>query len=215
MKKQIRLQSRLMRVSMVCLLISCGMIALCLTLDSMRASSEADLMRARTDLSFKQTEVNTLTNQIENTKGAQVQFSKYVLTRKNTDFSANVDAAKILLSTLREQMNLGQDLRLTLNTDVPLNDPVFSNLPHKISMREATKINMTAATDMHIFSFAQALQAAMPGIIEILALKVTMKNSGIDNTTLTQISTGGNPALADAELVFNWYNIQPKAESKP
>ena len=212
MKKQIVLQALLLRVGVVSLLVCFVAISIWAIVSGMESSSEDALMRAKNNLSFKQTEVNSLSNQIENSKGAEVFYAKYILTRTTDRFDGNVDAAKVLLNKLRQDFQLSPDLKLTLSVEAPLTEVEFANLPHSIAVRENTSLSFGGLTDVHAFAFIQALQAGIPGIIEITGLKVSKKDGGLNGAALAQISAGASPVLAEATLNFNWYGLQPKKE---
>lgn len=214
MKKHSILLKRLTRVGGLSLMVVCASVVLYTMLDSAAEEKAAELSRKRTDLSFKQTEVNTFTNQLENSKGAQAEFAKYLLTRNNQQFAVDVDSVKVLLNQLRDQLGLGQDLRLTLSSELPLNDSKLSALPHTILWREGTKLSITALTDLHIYTFVEALTRRLPGLMQITGLRVSRKGQGLDPRTLAMIGSGNRLDLAEAEVTFNWYNIQRKAEEK-
>lgn len=214
MNKNSILLKRLTRVGGLSLLVICGSAIFYSMVSSAVEEQATELARARTQLSFKQTEVNTFTNQLENTKDAQSQFSKYLLTRSNTEFSVNVEAVKALLNRLRDQLRLGQDLRLSLSTETQMTETNLAALPHTIMWREGTKLTFTALTDMHIYTFVDAMSKEMPGIVQITGLKVNRKGEGLDPRNLAIIGGGGRPDLAEGELTFNWYDIQKKTAGK-
>ncbi len=210
MRKQIRLQKKLLKSSLLALGASCAAITVYVFISRLDDAQVTTLNAARSALSFRQVELGTLRNQIENTKGAQVKYADYIQTRGNDKLAANLDDIKALLGSLRDEMDLGQDLRLTLSTEAVMTDSVYANLPHTISLRPATKINFSTITDMHGFSFVQTFAKSLSGIVEITALKIASKNKPLDAAALSQISSGGTPELVDAELVFDWYSVTPK-----
>lgn len=211
MKKQAILQATLLRVSIVALLISALFIAVWLTVSSMADESDTELMRVRTALSFKQTEINSLTHQIENSKGARIEYAKYILSRENDHFLYNVDEAKQVLSKLRADFQLGSELKLTLSKDSVLNEGSLGTLPYEITVRPNTKITFSGLTDTHLFAFVDALESEIPGILEVTELKITQKDGGLNTEALAKISTGTSLVLADGVLGFNWYSVQPKS----
>lgn len=210
MNKNSILLKRLTRVGGLSLLVICGSMVVYSMLSSTVEERSIELARARTQLSFKQTEVNTFTNQLENTKDAQAQFGKYLLSRNNTEFSVDVEVVKTLLNRLRDQLRLGKDLRLSLSNEIELKDTTLQALPHIVKVREATRLTLTAMTDLHMFTFIDSMLKDMPGIVQITGLKIVRKGEGLDARNLAIIGGGGRPDLAEGEVTFNWYDIQKK-----
>lgn len=210
MNKTSILLKRLTRVGGLSLLVVCCSLVVYSVLSGLAEDEALQLQRARTQLSFKQTEVNTFTNQLENTKNAQAQFGKYLLTRSNDNFSVDVEAVKLLLNRLRDDLRLGKDLRLSLSNESTLNDSALQAVPHAVKVREATKLSLTAMTDLHMFTFIDAMLKEMPGIVQITGLKIMRKGDGLTARNLAIIGSGGRPDLAEGEVTFNWYDVQPK-----
>lgn len=213
MNKFARLYKRLTRSLITSLIIVLGAVGFYLFADNLEENTASELARMRTQLSFKQTEVNTISNQLENAKDGEAQFLEYLLSRENHNFFMNVEEVKKQLRKLQTEYVLSEDLKLTLSTEAELNDPAFRSLPHVISLRKDAKLTFSALSDLHVFSLLEALSSQLPGIIEFTRVTITKKKD-LNASALARISTGAKADLIDAELQFNWYSFNAKNQVK-
>ena len=158
-------------------------------------------------------QIATMRNQIEQSGDAEKRFVDIALKHSSNDYSANTDTLKTWLRDMKEKYRFSDNFKLTLANEKKSDKPQFSALNYEVEVREPMRLEFSAISDTHVFSFINQLQHDMPGLVRITKLELDRK---IDITTasLREFAAGSAPENVDADIEFSWIGIAPKEEKK-
>ena len=183
--------------------------ALTLASGMLAASGEKTKNEANAQFAKDQSELSNLKNQINTSGTAEKRFLEISAGRNNDDYVADSDAMKTLLREAKNTFRFADNFKLTLAPVKGGDKPEFAGLNYDVSIREPMRIELSAMSDIHVFSFIQHLQAQAPGIIKFTRMELK-RTADMDTVALTAMSGGQIKELADATLEFTWLGVAPK-----
>jgi hypothetical protein len=120
-------------------------------------------------------------------------------------------AASQWLGVLREKNHLA-NLSVTIS---PITDASMESIRLKSGVLTKSDIHLTfgAISDNSIYSFIEALQRTLPGIVAIRELKF-IRNADLSKSTVLELSQHRITPLVSGELSFVWLGIRPADDAK-
>ena len=174
------------------------------------ADSAADKKKqADTSLSQDTSQLNTVSAQLDRSGEAEKRFIDIEASRTGTDFTDNVDTMKAWMRDAKAHYRFANNFKLSLPPEKPTDKADLQGLDYDITQRTDATIDLEAISDLHIFSFLEAMQKSAPGIVRITEFTVERRGD-IQPSTYAQLTGGMTPYLATARIKFNWVGINPK-----
>jgi hypothetical protein len=173
-------------------------------------TSESD--KVQRDFSANQSKLAETSNQISKAGTAETRYNEVIASRESADFSMNQE---VLYGWLRNSTTLFRigGLKFTRAAEVEVIKPELMVPNHKISMRQPIKIEFSAISDIHVFSFMEQLVRSAPGVIRMDAFQIRRRND-LSSLTLQAIAKGATPTLVDAKIEFTWIGVMPQDASE-
>lgn len=156
----------------------------------------------------QQAEINNLRSKIDNADSSQKSYAQIVEKRGNDKFAIDNDSVRQVLERLIATYRISIDGKLEYSPDEKVEIPSLANATNSFIVRKDALLKFKAISDLHAYSFVNALAKEMPGIIQYKSFKIN-KTGEIDAEALSKLSLGQEVALVDAEVLFNWYGMQP------
>jgi len=165
-------------------------------------------------LSTDQAQVTTLTSQLDKSGIAEKRFIETQSQRVSFDFSANTEALKDWLKNAISQYRLSNNFKLSLTPDKPTSIKELSGTDYEAIEHPGMKLEFSAISDTHAFSFIDDFVKNAPGfiVVETLSLKRT---GDIDKNTITMLRGGATPFLVETKMTFNWIGLAEKPKKAP
>lgn len=207
LKKQVTREAALRAIGVV---IACVVM---MVTGNFSESIATEKVQAQSQLAQAESQLGIMRNQITKTDNAEQRFSDLRVSRDNEEFVTTTETLKDILKKMKEQYRLSDAMRLTISQDNIAEHADFTGLNYKIIVREDMEIKVGTISDLHFFSFLQAMQRRMPGLIRITQMNVTRK-SPMSIDVLSQMGTGAKPELVDASVKFTWFTLQKVNSSK-
>ena len=167
-------------------------------------------LEAERRLSDETTRLNGLRTQMEKSGQAEKQYAELMAFRVNQEFSMNQEMLYAWLRSAATQFRL-TSFKLTRATEEDSLKPELAQLNYRISLRAPVKLEFAAISDMHVFSFIEALRRSAPGFVVIEKIEFSRK-SDLKPDLLTNLRNGGTPPLVDAKIDFIWVGVVAKPE---
>ena len=210
MSKQAFLQKTLIREGGISLAIVVAALAVMELVAGFEVSANNSLRQTRSQLSSVTSQLGTMRNQINASGTAQERYVSIRLQRDQEDYGADTELLRERLIKLKDKYRLTDDISLKLSPEESPNVSAFAALNHNVRIRKSMQLKFGAMSDVHVFSFLDSFQRSMPGIIRFTKLDLKRKGD-IDVTVLSQMTSGQNPPLVQAEVEFLWVTLSPKA----
>ena len=161
-----------------------------------------------------QSQLGVMRGQINKSDDAEKRYVDVKLDRDNEDYMNDTDNLKNLLKAMKDQYRFADSMKLTISADKPVDRPEFSALNYKVMLHEDMEMNVSAMSDVHVFSFLEDMKKRLPGLIRIKNFRINRKSS-MSIESLTQMSSGNKPELVDATIKFTWLTLEDKNPPKP
>lgn len=168
------------------------------TAESMRSSNTGKLSAMQT--------------QIKESGQAEQEFLSISSTHKSDDYSANSDVLKNWLRDAKDHYRFGDGFKLTLPLEAPSDKTELSALNYDVTVRAPVKLELDAMSDLHVYSFLQALLAETPGLINVQRVEMS-QNTPLTDDAIRQMRNGLAPMLVRSTIEFNWVGMEPKEEA--
>lgn len=160
-----------------------------------------------------QTDMANMLSKIENVDSSEKKYATFIAQRANQNFIIENEKVRDVLQNLISRYRLKLDGKLEYSAEKKLDAPELAALERPVLVREDAKLKFSAISDVQVFSFAKDLVEQLPGIVSFKRVKITRKGE-LDAATLTKLSAGQIEYLVDAEIVFDWYGLEPAQPPK-
>jgi hypothetical protein len=211
MKKIVRSKARLVKCAAIALGVVVVAFALKMAMGSIAEKDATQRAQLEATISSKNVELANVLAQAGKASDAKREFAEISLTKENKDFTVSTSSMKKVLKELQQETRLLPGLKLTLSPETVDARPEFTVLPKQVLVRESMQLQFSAMSDAHVFTFMKTLQERAPGLIQFTSLKL-QRTGDVTAATLSQMSSGGTPALVMAILKFRWVGIAEKPE---
>ncbi len=188
---------------------------------SMLDASVPEKNNAESAFQKDQSDISTLKTQLDKSGIAESRFLEIRAERENLDFSSNKEALKEFLRDAQNRYRLSSSFKLNLTPEKLIENNNGGQSNYETYEHPGMRIEFSALSDAHVFSFLDDLKRNAPGIIKIETINLS-RLGDIDKTTIDQIATGATPHTINAIIGFNWIGIkekekkpEPKSEAKP
>ncbi len=94
--------------------------------------------------------------------------------------------------------------------ETPTDRPELANFNNQIIATRPLKFNITAISDVHIFSFLEELRSAMPGFIRVDSITLKRSADMTDGTYSALTNNGSAVALVEAKIELTWITVSAK-----
>lgn len=179
---------------------------------SMATSAAERKQSAESSMSADRGQLDSMKSQLSQSSDAEKRYIEVMEHRKNDNFVADSDAMKDWLRHAKDQYRFGDtDFKLTMPLEKPSTRQGLPTVGFDIVERPEMKLELTAISDLHVFSFLDALVKETSGIIRINAFDLE-RTADIDSASLRALLTGQNPTPVKASVEFTWVGIHPKPE---
>ncbi|MBY0354228.1 MAG: hypothetical protein K2Q12_00700 [Rickettsiales bacterium] len=144
------------------------------------------------------------------------QYKALKLRIDKDEFNLDPLTAQERLNSLRKDYQLSNPkVSFTPEVDV-LTSPAFQKFPSIIVSFSEVTLQFTTLTDLHVYSFLNALKTQFPGIIKTTSVRLSRNGTAVDTKAITAIVySGDEPQLMDAEIKFLWIGIRNKEAENP
>lgn len=213
MNKQKQLKKALVKHGAVYGGVVAGFTALYFGTGAFLASTLTDKNDADKALSTDQSQVTSLTTQLDKSSIAERRFAETQSQRISFDFSANTEALKDWLKNAIAQYRLSNSFKLSLTADKPTSIKELSGTSYEAIEHPGMKVEFSSISDTHAFSFIDDFAKNAPGFIVVETLSMKRTND-IDKNTINTLRTGGTPFLVETKMTFNWIGLAEKEKDK-
>lgn len=146
--------------------------------------------------------------QIEKT-GISSQVYEEVVGRKvNLNFILDRTALRNALGQLKEKYRLSHLAMEVTPSDKYTNKELEALSIEAQQMR--VKLNLSAMSDTHIYSFMQDMQQSLPGFVKPVIVTIKRERK-MDVDALSQMKAGNSPPMVSCVIEFMWYGFKPPA----
>lgn len=156
----------------------------------------------------QQAEISNLRSKIDNADSSQKSYAEIVEQRGNDRFRIDNESVRQVLERLIVTYRISIDGKLEYSPDEKVEIPSLANATNSFIVRKDALLRFKAISDLHAYSFVNALAKEMPGVIQYKSFKIN-KTGELDSDALSKLSLGQEVALVDVEILFNWYGMQP------
>ncbi len=161
--------------------------------------------------------INAQYKEIEEELGTQLKVSAYYenyIKDHNSNFLISREAAPDLLSALRKQNHLANNIEANISSIADLNEAAFK-LKSGTMVKSDIHIVFGALTDNSVYNFIYDLQHKLPGIVLVYDLKLTRIGELNQNNIISTVTRHSIVPLVSGELSFTWLGIRPNPEPVP
>ena len=212
--KHPQLVKAIIRQTIICGIVIAASIGVYFLTDDMVTSSLDTKNAAETDLGQQQSKVTSLDAQVKKAAVAEKRFAALQGDRVSLDYTANTEVLKDWLRHAKEQYRLSNSFKLAITPDKPVDLKELNGTNYAAIEHPAMKLDFSAMSDTHVFSFLDDLLRNSPGIIRIDAVQLR-RNGDMDAATAKQMQNGATPYLIDAQIEFNWIGLKAKEDKTP
>ncbi len=206
MKKQRQLIHALIRKTVVSGVIVGVFAGVYFFTDSLLKQSVTEKTEAEQALSKNQSQANSLSDQLQKSNVAEKRFLETQSARLNFDFSSNNAGLKEWLRSAIARYRFASNFKLSLTAEKQADAKDLSTKTHQTVEHRDMRMEFSAISDAHVFSFLNDITRSAPGFIVLE--NVTLKRTGdIDKNSITSIRAGAAPQMVEAKIVFNWVGL--------
>ena len=169
-----------------------------------------------TDLQNANNSVNSLSSQItdierkKNIISTSIKQYKDLKTRMDkNEFVLDPITAQEKLNNIRKEFQLNEP-KVEFKEEIELTTPTYQNFPSITATFREVSLTFKALTDLHVYSFLNALKTEFPGLIKVNEVKIR-RLSRIDTSIIKGIVIAGQePELIEANINFLWIGLRMK-----
>lgn len=187
-----------------------GCVGVMLLTGSLKSGAMERQTQAEGGRNSDSSQVATMRNQLDKSGDAEKRFITIETDYPSGVYAADSDAMKDWLRNAKDRFRFGNNFKLTLALEKKSENSALATLNYDVMVREPMKLEFTAMSDMHVFSFIKELTTLTPGFIRITSLEMTRSNDMTINS-FRQLRAGLNPEFVTVKLEFTWVGVQPKA----
>jgi hypothetical protein len=188
------------------LVLAGGALALYIGLSTWNASVQEENARLQSAYGQAQSEIALLRSKVESAGTSGKSFADLVQARGNANFEIDNSQVRDVLQTLVARYRINFEGKLEYSAQQNFESPALQNLINKFIVRREAKINFTAITDQHVYSFLDELSRELPGIMRYSKLTIR-RTSEADPSVIANLSGGNASYLVTADVTFDWYGI--------
>lgn len=192
-----------------------GVVGVCIALfvaaGAWKASMETSKTQEQGKAGQQTAEINTLRDKIKNSGASKELYASVVETRRNESFTIDNDKVRDVLQDLVKRHRLSVNDKLEYSAEKDFTSPSLTSLTTPITVRQEAKLKFAAISDLHAYSFIQALARELPGVVKYTHFKLTRKYP-MDTELITQLATGRAVYAVDVELTFDWFSIRNESQ---
>lgn len=188
-----------------------GVVGVCIALfvaaGAWKASMESSKAQEQGKAGQQTAEINTLRDKIKNSGASKELYASVVEARRNESFTIDNDKVRDVLQDLVKRHRLSVNDKLEYSAEKDFTNPALTSLTTPITVRQEAKLKFAAISDLHAYSFIQALARELPGVVKYTRFKLTRKYP-MDTELITQLAMGRAVYAVDVELTFDWFSIR-------
>lgn len=158
----------------------------------------------------QQGEINTLRSKIDNADSSQKTYAKIVEKRGNDNFVVDNDKVRETLESLIARHRVSIEGKFEYSPEEKLALPELANLTTGFTIRRDATLKFEAISDIHVYSFLNALANKLPGVVNFKSL-IVKREKPLNSVALSQLSLGKEAYLVQASVIFDWYAVVPAA----
>lgn len=182
-----------------------------IAVSSFATASDEDLQAANSSLLSLSSQIQDMERKKDIISSSGKKFEELQKRIQSDEFTLDPLNAQEKLNALRKEFRLGEP-KVEFFPEADLSGPAYDQYPAVSLSSRNVKFMCKAMTDMHIYSFMEALKTRFPGIIKIKKVVIT-RSSEAGQEILEQIMLGQEPELVTAEIEFLWLGIRFKDDS--
>lgn len=190
------------------------MIVVCIVIYVGASFYSDSVAKDKTDAENKlASETSTLANlrdQMEKSGAAEKRYAGLQQDRVSQEYYNTPEEFQKILGALAKQYKITDTKIGRWAKEVPSDKPELKNFEKFNIFTRPVHLEMKGISDMHIFSFLQALQAAVPGIIRVDMLSLKNTSEMVEGS-FRDMGDGKIPIHVDAIMDLTWITVAPKA----
>lgn len=164
---------------------------------------------AKNAVQAERVKLDDLNKQIEKTGISSQVYEEVVGRKANLNFALDRTALRAVLSQLKGRYRLSH-LAMEVSPAEKFTNKELEALAIE-AMQMRVKLNISAMSDTHIYSFLQDMQQALPGLIKPVVVNLK-RDRKFDMEALTQIKAGNTLPMVSGVIEFMWYGFKPPVE---
>lgn len=151
---------------------------------------------------------NQLQSKIEGANTSEKNYTNLLLAHPNAEFEAKREALVEFLNRAKVHYRFSA-FKVSLTPEGILSDTAFTSPEGEITIRDNMQIELSAISDMHVFSFLSELLTKAPGFIHLKSLTIERKND-MSNAMLDQLQNGNLVEGVSAKIIVSWVGVRVK-----
>lgn len=209
MNKQKKLTQLVVKQGKISAVIVLVFLGIYFATDYVLSRAEEEHSKADQSLAQEQALATSLSNQIEKSGFAEKHFLETQRYRTNMDYSNNTEGMKSWLKSAIGRYRLASTFKLSLTTAKPLENNELSGSKYELVQHEGMRVDFSAISDTHVYSFIEEMAAAAPGLIVIDSLNLTRMGE-VDKARISDLRRGTEVYLVSGQMRFNWIGVNEK-----
>ena len=177
-------------------------------LSSFSTSSEEELQAATSNLQSTSAQIADLETKKSIVSKSGKKFKELKERIDNEEFTLDPLNAQERLNALRKDFRLGEP-KVQFTQEADLVTPAFQKHPSVIVSKRDVTFEFKAMTDMHVYSFLNAIETSFPGMVKIKKVQLA-RLSEVNDQIIKQIQLGDEPELISATIEFVWIGLRFK-----
>lgn len=160
----------------------------------------------------QQGEIASLRDKIENSGSSQKLYAELSEERQNENFTIHNEQVREVLQELVKRYRLGIKDKLEYSAEQEFRHPELTTMTTPMIVRQETKLNFSAISDIHAYGFIRALSRELPGVVRFTRLKFTRK-AVLDKSVLDQLAQGQTVYTVEVEMAFDWFGFKEEEKA--
>jgi hypothetical protein len=162
--------------------------------------------------------VSMLSGQISEIESKKIKISQSIepyreLKKRieNKEFSLDPIMAQEKLNEIRKDFQLNEP-SVTIDEKKELTGASYDKYPTAVASYRSVEVDFVALTDLHVYSFINALKNNFPGLIHIYEVRIN-RDKEVDNSVIRNIVLEGiEPSLIKGNIKFYWIGFGLKKD---
>jgi hypothetical protein len=176
---------------------------------SYEESVAADLLNANNNVNALSSQItdierkkNIISTSIKEYKDLRARLDK-------NEFTLDPISAQEKLNNIRKEFQLNEP-KVEFKEEVELTSPAYQDYPSITATFREVNLTFKALTDLHVYSFLNALKTEFPGLIKVNEVQIKRLNRIDTNVIKGIVIAGQEPELIEANIKFLWIGLRLK-----